>query len=143
MTSLRTATRTACASRDIYKIVTTFNQQITDDPKYARFVPNEEIKEKNEYNLNIPRYIDSSTPEDLQDIDGHLHGGIPAADVDSMEKYWALFPGLKSKLFSQMREGYYQLNIPKEDIRNVVYNDLRFLPMPSASTMPLTHGCRW
>lgn len=64
--------------RDIYKIVTTFNQQITDDRKYARFVPNDEIKEKNEYNLNIPRYIDSSTPEDLQDIDGHLHGGIPA-----------------------------------------------------------------
>ena len=105
--------------RDIYKIVTTFNQQITDDPKYARFVPNDEIKKKNEYNLNIPRYIDSSTPEDLQDIDAHLHGGIPATDVDSMEKYWVLFPGLKSKLFSQMREGYYQLNIPKEDIRNV------------------------
>lgn len=112
--------------RDIYKIVTTFNQQITDDPKYARFVPNDEIKTKNEYNLNIPRYIDSSTSEDLQDIDGHLHGGIPAADVDSMEKYWALFPGLKSKLFSQMRDGYYQLNIPKEDIRNVVYNDSEF-----------------
>ena len=64
--------------RDIYKIVTTFNQQITTDPKYARFVPNDEIKIKNEYNLNIPRYIDSSTPEDLQDIEAHLHGGIPA-----------------------------------------------------------------
>lgn len=112
--------------RDIYKIVTTFNQQITDDPKYARFVPNDEIKKKNEYNLNIPRYIDSSTPEDLQDIDAHLHGGIPATDVDSMEKYWVLFPGLKDKLFSQLREGYYRLNIPKEDIRNVVYNDPEF-----------------
>ena len=112
--------------RDIYKIVTTFNQQITDDRKYARFVPNDEIKEKNEYNLNIPRYIDSSTPEDLQDIDGHLHGGIPATDVDSMEKYWVLFPGLKDKLFSQLRDGYYRLNIPKEDIRNVVYNDHAF-----------------
>ena len=112
--------------RDIYKIVTTFNQQITDDPKYARFVPNDEIKKKNEYNLNIPRYIDSSTPEDLQDIDAHLHGGIPATDVDSMEKYWVLFPGLKDKLFSQLRDGYYRLNIPKEDIRNVVYNDPAF-----------------
>ncbi|QNL45140.1 N-6 DNA methylase [Oscillibacter hominis] len=112
--------------RDIYKIVTTFNQQVTDDPKYARFVPNWEIKVKNEYNLNIPRYIDSSTPEDLQDIDGHLHGGIPAADVDSMDKYWALFPSLKTKLFSQMRDGYYQLNIPKDDIRNTVYNNPEF-----------------
>lgn len=112
--------------QDIYKIVTTFNQRITDDPKYARFVPNDEIKRKNEYNLNIPRYIDSSAPEDLQDIDGHLHGGIPAADVDSMEKYWTLFPGLKSKLFSQLRDGYYQLNISKDDIRNTVYTDSEF-----------------
>lgn len=112
--------------RDIYKIVTTFNQQITDDPKYARFVPMDEIKVKNEYNLNIPRYIDSSNPEDLQDIDAHLHGGIPAADVESMDKYWALFPKLKEKLFSVMREGYFQLNIPKDDVRNAVYNDEEF-----------------
>lgn len=112
--------------RDIYKIVTTFNQQITTDPKYARFVPNDEIKIKNDYNLNIPRYIDSSTPEDLQDIEAHLHGGIPAADVDSMDKYWTLFPKLKEKLFSVLREGYYQLNIPKDDVRNTIYNDAEF-----------------
>ena len=112
--------------RDIYKIVTTFNQQITTDPKYARFVPNDEIKIKNEYNLNIPRYIDSSTPEDLQDIEAHLHGGVPAVDVESMGKYWALFPGLKAKLFSVLREGYYKLNIPKDDVRNTVYNDEEF-----------------
>lgn len=112
--------------RDIYKIVTTFNRRITDDPKYARFVPNDEIKIKNEYNLNIPRYIDSSTPEDEQDINAHLHGGIPAADVDSMAKYWSLFPGLKDKLFSVLRPGYYQLNISKDDVRNTVYNDEEF-----------------
>ena len=112
--------------RDIYKIVTTFNQQIATDSKYARFVPNDEIKIKNDYNLNIPRYIDSSTPEDLQDIEAHLHGGIPAADVDSMDKYWILFPKLKEKLFSVLREGYYQLNIPKDDVRNTIYNDAEF-----------------
>ena len=112
--------------RDIYKIITTFNAQITNDPKYARFVPNDEIKIKNDYNLNIPRYIDSSTTEDLQDIDAHLHGGIPAADVDSMGKYWTLFPKLKEKLFSILRDGYYQLNIAKDDIRNTVYTDEEF-----------------
>lgn len=112
--------------RDIHKIVTTFNEQITDDPKYARFVPNDEIKVKNEYNLNIPRYIDSSTPEDLQDIEAHLHGGIPAVDVESMDKYWALFPELKNKLFSSLREGYYKLNIDTDDVRNTVYNDDEF-----------------
>ena len=54
----------------------------------------EEI-EKNEFNLNLPRYIDSQTPEDLQDIAGHLQGGIPAADVDALERYWAVCPQLR------------------------------------------------
>ena len=112
--------------QDIYKIVTTFNEQITTDPKYARFVPNDEIKVKNDYNLNIPRYIDSSTPEDLQDIEAHLHGGIPAVDVDSMERYWTLFPKLKEKLFSPLRDGYYKLNIDKDDVRSTVYADDEF-----------------
>lgn len=112
--------------QDIYKIVTTFNEQITTDPKYARFVPNDEIKVKNDYNLNIPRYIDSSTPEDLQDIEAHLHGGIPAVDVDSMERYWMLFPKLKEKLFSPLRDGYYKLNIDKDDVRSTVYADEEF-----------------
>lgn len=111
---------------DIYKIVTTFNQQIEDDPKYARFVPNEEIKVKNDYNLNIPRYFDSTVPEDQQDIEAHLHGGIPAADVDSMTRYWDLFPGLKSRLFSALREGYYTLNVSKDEIRGCIYNDEEF-----------------
>ena len=112
--------------RDIHKIVTTFNEQITDDPKYARFVSNDEIKVKNEYNLNIPRYIDSSTAEDLQDIDAHLHGGIPACDVESMQNYWDIFKNLKSKLFSVMRDGYYQLNVDNDDVRNTIYNDDEF-----------------
>lgn len=112
--------------RDIHKIVTTFNAQITDDAKYARFVPNDEIKIKNEYNLNIPRYIDSSVPEDLQDIDAHLHGGIPACDVDSMQNYWSVFKKLKNKLFSVMRDGYYQLNVNISYVRNTIYNDEEF-----------------
>lgn len=113
--------------RDIYKIVTTFNEQIEDDPKYARFVPNDEIKIKNEYNLNIPRYIDSSKPEDLQDIDAHLNGGIPEADIDTMQKYWDIFANLKNKLFSVMRDGYYKLNVDNDDLRNTIYNDEEFL----------------
>ena len=112
--------------RDIYKIVTTFNEQITDDPKYARFVPMGEVIVKNSYNLNIPRYIDSSTPEDEQDIDAHLHGGIPARDIDSMSRYWTLFPGLKNKIFSVLRKGYYQLNVEKDFVRSAVYSDEEF-----------------
>lgn len=84
--------------QDIYRIVTTFNEKITTDPKYARFVLNKEIKGKNEYNLNISRYIDSSDSEDIQDIYAHIHGGIPIADIDALEHFWKVFPSLKDEL---------------------------------------------
>ena len=54
--------------QDIHKIVTTFLTMDESDPKYARFVPNEEIKVTNEYNLNIPRYVDTSEEEDEIDL---------------------------------------------------------------------------
>lgn len=112
--------------RDIYKIVTTFNEHITTDPKYARFVPNEEIKIKNAYNLNIPRYIDGGTAEDLQNIEGHLKGGIPSVDVESLSTYWQSFPKLQSALFMPLRDGFYSLAVEKDTIRDTVYSDTDF-----------------
>lgn len=112
--------------RDIYKIVTTFNEQIKDDPHYARFVPMSEITGKNGYNLNISRYIDSGIGEDLQNIEAHLKGGIPATDVDGMERYWSIFAGLKTKLFSVLRDGFYQLNVSKDEVRGVIHEDKEF-----------------
>ncbi len=112
--------------QDIKKIVTTFNEQIVSDKHYARFVPNDEIKTKNNYNLNIPRYIESGIKEDEQNIDAHLHGGIPKADIDSMDKYWSIFPKLKDKLFSIFREGFYKLNIEKDQVRSTIYGDEEF-----------------
>ena len=112
--------------RDIYKIVTTFNEQITDDPHYARFVPKDEIVTKNGYNLNISRYIDSGIAEDLQVIDAHLNGGIPVSDVDKLTVYWNVFGNLKSKMFSVLRDGYYKLNVEKENIRTAIYDDAEF-----------------
>ena len=47
---------------------------------------------KNDFNLNLPRYIDSTEPEDLQDIDGHLRGGIPERDLDALDRYWKVCP---------------------------------------------------
>jgi type I restriction enzyme M protein len=75
-------------AQDIHKIVDVFNKRL-EVPKYARMVSVEEI-EKNEFNLNLPRYIDSQTPEDIQDIEGHLKGGIPVADIDALQRYWAV-----------------------------------------------------
>ncbi|MSR09703.1 MAG: type I restriction-modification system subunit M, partial [Gammaproteobacteria bacterium] len=80
--------------QDIHRIVDTFTRQV-DTPGYARMVPVAEISDaKNDYNLNLPRYIDSTEPEDLQDIDGHLHGGIPDRDLDALKPYWQVFPGV-------------------------------------------------
>ena len=112
--------------QDIYRIVTTFNEQIEDDKKYARFVKNQEIKVKNGYNLNISRYIDSSEPEDIQDINAHIHGGIPAADIAGLEKFWTTFPTLKDELLEAMREGFYQLKVKEDELRRTVYSNAEF-----------------
>lgn len=112
--------------QDIYKIITTFNNQITTDPKYARFVPNDEIEVQNDYNLNLTRYIDSSDEEDIQDIYAHIHGGIPAVDIDSLSKYWRVFPSLKTQLLTAIDAKYYRLNVSHEKIRQVIYNNDEF-----------------
>lgn len=112
--------------RDIYRIITTFNEQITTDPKYARFVPNDEIEKKNGYNLNITRYIDSTDPEDIQDIYAHIHGGIPAVDIDGLSKFWEVFPSLKTELLTAISEKYYSLNVAHEDIRQTIYKNAEF-----------------
>ncbi len=113
--------------QDIHKIVSTFNTMDTSNPKYARFVPNDEIKITNEYNLNIPRYIDSSEPEDLQDINAHLNGGIPAADVDSMDEYWKVYPSMKAMLFKPLRNGYFQPAIKKDDVVGAITSHKEFI----------------
>jgi len=111
-------------SQDIHKIVDTFNRQ-QEIPKYSRMVSLEEI-EKNEFNLNLPRYIDSQEPEDLQDIAGHLKGGIPRADVDAQERYWAICPHLRQTLFKQNRPGYLDLAVEKAAIKPTIYEHPEF-----------------
>ncbi|WP_455822745.1 N-6 DNA methylase [Clostridium butyricum] len=108
--------------QDIHKIVDVFEKQ-EDIPKYSRMVPMKEIAEDNEYNLNIPRYIDSSEEEDIQDISAHLLGGIPNRDIEKLEGYWKVYPTLKKVLFSDAdREGYSTLNIEENDIKDTIFN---------------------
>ena len=109
---------------DIHKIVDAFNRRL-DVPKYARMVPFAEI-EKNDFNLNLPRYIDSQTPEDLQDIAGHLQGGIPVADVDALQRYWTICPRLRNSLFKENRSGYVDLAVAKAVIKSAIYEHPEF-----------------
>jgi type I restriction enzyme M protein len=111
-------------SQDIHKIVDAFTRQL-DIPKYSRLVPVEEI-EKNEFNLNLPRYIDSSEPEDLQDIEGHLKGGIPNADIQALQAYWSVCPDLKASLFKTLRPNYSQLSIPPAQLKSTIYSHAQF-----------------
>ncbi len=110
--------------QDIHQIVDVFTKQ-TDVPKLARMVSLDEI-EKNDFNLNLPRYIDASVAEDLQDIAGHLHGGIPTADVDALHAYWAVCPGLRQSLFTPLRPGYLALTVEQAAIKNTIYQHPEF-----------------
>ena len=87
---------------------------------------NQEIKVKNQYNLNITRYIDSAEPEDSQDIDAHIHGGIPDKDIDKLNSYWEAFSSLKKELLKNVRAGFSQLIVEDIDIRRTIYANEEF-----------------
>jgi type I restriction enzyme M protein len=119
--------------RDIHKIVDAFNNRI-EIPKYSRIIPITEIEDpKNDYNLNIPRYIDSQEPEDLQDIEAHLKGGIPERDIDDLDDYWNVYPGMRTSLFKEGdRPGYSSLCLEKDEIKNTIFNHPDFIKFGNA-----------
>lgn len=90
--------------RDIHRIVDVFNAR-REVPGFSRSVPLEEIA-GNDYNLNLPRYIENLDGADKQDLEAHLRGGIPVTDVDALNDYWKHLPGLRQSLFAPLRENY-------------------------------------
>lgn len=110
--------------QDLHKIVDVFNFQ-KEEAKFSRYVSFEEI-EKNEYNLNIPRYIDTQEEEDIQDLDAHLNGGIPLKDIDGLQAYWEVYPSLRKLLFSDLRPGYVKLNVASSTIKETIYGHPEF-----------------
>lgn len=106
--------------RDMRKIIDTYlaGEEVE---RYARMVPLSEISDaKNNYNLNIPRYTDTSEPEDIQDLEAHLKGGIPNRDLDALGEYWDAFPNLRNELFRPLREGYSELTVEPEQVAKVI-----------------------
>lgn len=110
--------------QDLHKIVDVFNNQIKHR-RYSRMVRFAEI-EANDYNLNIPRYIDSSTPEDLHDLSGHLSGGIPGVDVAALDAFWQVFPGLEKSLFAKKRKGYCKALVTATEVKNTILQHPEF-----------------
>ncbi len=118
---------------DIHQIVDVFNKRL-EISKYSRMVGVDEIQ-KNNFNLNIPRYIDSQQAEDIQDIEGHLKGGIPVVDLGALQPYWEVCPQLRQALFSPrpqgegpgVRVGFLDLAVPKQAIKPTIYEHPQFV----------------
>ena len=121
--------------QDIHRIVDTFTRQ-ADAPRYARMVPLAEIADaKNDFNLNLPRYIDSTEPEDMQDIDGHLRGGIPQRDLDALGAYWNVLPSVRAVLFeSAGRPGYARLKLPLAEVKPAILGHAEFAAFQRKAT---------
>ena len=123
--------------QDIHRMVDTFNKQV-NVPGYARMVPFEEIADaRNDFNLNLPRYIDTSEPEDLHDIHAHLNGGIPERDIDGdlnaippvpgLAAYWRELPTLRDTLFKPNKHpGYADLAVETSEIKNTILEHPEF-----------------
>ncbi|WP_024350477.1 HsdM family class I SAM-dependent methyltransferase [Aurantimonas coralicida] len=111
--------------RDIHKITDAYSRQV-EIKGYSRLVPYAEIT-RNDFNLNIPRYIDGSDPEDLQDIEAHLKGGVPNRDIDLLADFWDVMPGIRATLFGpNRRAGYSDPLVEPEEVRATIRNHPEF-----------------
>lgn len=104
---------------DIKKIVDTVKNRISI-PKYSKVVSKDEIRQ-NDYNLNIPRYVDSSDKVESFDIYATMFGGIPNKEIDELNKYWDTFPSLKNQLFTKINNHYSSCEI--ENIKSTIENN--------------------
>ncbi|TWD58312.1 type I restriction enzyme M protein [Zymomonas mobilis] len=123
--SIKDGNKNRLRERDIHKIIDTYTRQ-AEIPGYSRLVPYADIA-RNEFNLNIPRYIDGSDPEDLQDIEAHLNGGVPNCDIDGLSEFWKVMPSLRSTLFGpNPRPGYSDPLVEPKKVRSTIRNHPEF-----------------
>ncbi len=104
---------------DIKKIADTVINRTTID-KYSRVVSKDEIRE-NDYNLNIPRYVDSSEADESFDIYATMFGGIPQSEIKLLDKYWSAFPTLKTALFDNIENEYTHLKT--DDVKQAIIDN--------------------
>lgn len=108
---------------DIKRIVDVVTKRESVE-KFSKVVSRDEIR-NNEYNLNIPRYVDSSEASESWDIYASMFGGIPWSEIDELKEYWHAFPSLKSALFENTSSDYCKLTAT--DIKKVIkdHNDIQ------------------
>lgn len=101
---------------DIKRIVDVVTRRESVD-KYSKVVSRDEIR-ANDYNLNIPRYVDSSEAAESWDIYASMFGGLPVSEIDELKEYWRAFPALRSALFENASSEYCKLIV--EDIKKAI-----------------------
>lgn len=122
--------------QDIHKIVDVFTKELVLEG-YSRKVDIKFIVQ-NEYNLNIPRYIDSSEAEDLHDLSAHLKGGIPKRDIDALQNYWDVLPNVRASLFEKDREGYGCCLVAANEVKKTILEHAEFKTFAVESLKPFT-----
>lgn len=105
---------------DIKRITDTIKNRTTID-KFSRVVSRDEIR-SNDYNLNIPRYVDSSEKSESWDIYASMFGGIPNSEINELKEIWKVFPSLKNQLFKASNEQYSSFNT--NNLKDSVNNNL-------------------
>ena len=93
----------------------------SDEPGFSRKVSRETIRQNN-YNLNIPRYVDSSEAPELYDIYATMFGGIPNSEIDRLKEYWEALPSLRVELFQPAEDKPYSA-ITTDDVASVIAHD--------------------
>ena len=101
---------------DIKKVADVVTRRVSV-AKFSKVVSRDEIR-SNDYNLNIPRYVDSSEKPESWDIYASMFGGIPAKEIDELDDFWKAFPGLRASLFERKNDAYYTLKV--SDIKKVI-----------------------
>lgn len=139
--------------QDIHHIVDTFYKGV-DAERYARMVAFDEIADaKNDYNLNLPRYIDASEPEDRHDLHAHLNGGIPERDIDGdahaippvpgLAAYWQVFPTLRNTLFRDNGHlGYAELAVERAGVKATILEHREFAAFREQTTALFADWCQ-
>lgn len=130
--------------RDTHKILDVYENEL-EIPKYSRKVPLSEISNNvNEYNLNLPRYIDSSDVLDIHSIEGHILGGIPDEDIKQLEPYWNKFSSLKNQLVKpNSRLGFFDFKVESREINNLINSNIEVIKYRNEITTQMSNWTSW